>query len=454
VRIASDPPMKHRDDDRRTWLVNTLSDELATAGHSALLISPYFVPGSEGVEGLSALAARGAQVGVVTNSLAANDVAAVHSGYMGYRVLLKAGVQLYELKAHGQLDTSLFGSSGASLHTKAFVVDGRRGFVGSFNLDPRSAYLNTEMGVLFDDPVLGAQLRDEYLRLASRSTAGGWPWARRWAALAGAATATALGGGRTRGEPGQALDCAGDQLAAGGIAAVALRTPDWPRPVRPHQRFHAAPMQAPPDPAQRMRRCRRQLLQQGQHAALAGMPMPAQQAGRCGRAGQAQAVGQRSFRIHRQGLVNRLGNSHAAATRCASGNDHCCSSCGTRAGSTASPRACASCSSWRITSAAPSLHQAQPLRGEGIAEGDRACVVGCRTRCQQRVLPDDRAELRNTSHCLHHRLHQYRTDDLAHALGADQGHRPLQALTGARGPCRPGCWRCAAGCRSAPGPGR
>jgi putative cardiolipin synthase len=127
---------------------------------------------------LSALAARGAQVGVVTNSLAANDVAAVHGGYMGYRVpLLKAGVQLYELKAHGQLDTSLFGSSGASLHTKAFVVDDRRGFVGSFNLDPRSAYLNTEMGVLFDDPVLGAQLRDEYLRLASRNTAGGWPWA-------------------------------------------------------------------------------------------------------------------------------------------------------------------------------------------------------------------------------------------------------------------------------------
>ncbi len=167
VRIASDPPMKHRDDDRRGWLVSRLSDELRSTRRSALLISPYFVPGNDGVEALSALAARGAQVGVVTNSLAANDVAAVHGGYMGYRVpLLMAGVQLYELKAHGQLDASLFGSSGASLHTKAFVVDDRRGFVGSFNLDPRSAYLNTEMGVLFDDPALGAQLRDEYLRLA------------------------------------------------------------------------------------------------------------------------------------------------------------------------------------------------------------------------------------------------------------------------------------------------
>ncbi|MER2177287.1 MAG: phospholipase D-like domain-containing protein, partial [Stenotrophomonas maltophilia] len=77
---------------------------------------------------------------------------------------------LYELKSHGNADGGgLFGSSGASLHTKAFMVDDRRGFVGSFNLDPRSAYLNTEMGVLFDDPVLAGQLRQEYLRLASPS---------------------------------------------------------------------------------------------------------------------------------------------------------------------------------------------------------------------------------------------------------------------------------------------
>lgn len=169
VRILSDPPMKHRGDDRSGWLVSALSDQLQSTRHSALLISPYFVPGADGLAGLAAMARQGLQVGVVTNSLAANDVAAVHGGYMGYRVpLLKAGVQLYELKARDQAGaTSLFGSSGASLHTKALVVDDRRGFVGSFNLDPRSAYLNTEMGVLFDDPVLGAQLRAEYLRLAS-----------------------------------------------------------------------------------------------------------------------------------------------------------------------------------------------------------------------------------------------------------------------------------------------
>ena len=169
VEIVSDPAMKHQRDDRERWLVTRLVRELEATRHKALLISPYFVPGDEGTDGFSALVARGATVGIVTNSLAANDVAAVHSGYMHYRApLLRGGVHLYELKAHGASDGGgLFGSSGASLHTKAFVLDDARGFVGSFNLDPRSAYLNTEMGVLFDDEVLAAQLRDEFLRLAA-----------------------------------------------------------------------------------------------------------------------------------------------------------------------------------------------------------------------------------------------------------------------------------------------
>lgn len=169
VEIVSDPAMKHHRDDRERWLVTRLVRELQATRHKALLISPYFVPGDEGTEGFTALVARGATVGIVTNSLAANDVAAVHSGYMHYRApLLRGGVHLYELKAHGGTDAGgLFGSSGASLHTKAFVLDDARGFVGSFNLDPRSAYLNTEMGVLFDDDVLAAQLRDEFLRLAA-----------------------------------------------------------------------------------------------------------------------------------------------------------------------------------------------------------------------------------------------------------------------------------------------
>jgi putative cardiolipin synthase len=142
---------------------------LATTREKALLISPYFVPGDTASAGLASLVERGAEVGIVTNSLAANDVPAVHSGYARYRDrLLDDGVRLHEMKARGRTESAgIFGSSGASLHTKAFVVDDARGFVGSFNLDPRSADLNTEMGVLFEDAEIAIDLRNEYLRLTS-----------------------------------------------------------------------------------------------------------------------------------------------------------------------------------------------------------------------------------------------------------------------------------------------
>lgn len=169
IVVASDPPLKTRSSDRGDWLQPRLTAHLAGTHSEVLLISPYFVPGKSGTATLVALAQAGTRVGVITNSLAANDVPAVHSGYERYREpLLDGGVSLFEIRRNGpRLAHSLFGSSGASLHTKAFVIDAERGFVGSFNIDPRSANLNTEMGVLFNDPALADDLRQEYQRLAA-----------------------------------------------------------------------------------------------------------------------------------------------------------------------------------------------------------------------------------------------------------------------------------------------
>ena len=146
---------------------------LFSAQRENWMISPYFVPDEQGAMLLSSQAQRGMQVRVLTNSLAANDVPMVHAGYRGYRApLLSNGVALYELRP-GQARTGreLLGSSGASLHTKAFVVDGQRGFVGSFNFDPRSAQLNTEMGVMFDEPGLAAELKQMFDRGARPDSA-------------------------------------------------------------------------------------------------------------------------------------------------------------------------------------------------------------------------------------------------------------------------------------------
>src|SRR5690606_26614555 len=122
---------------------------------------PYFVPGDRGTALLSDVARAGRDVRVLTNSLIANDVAAVHGGYSRYRKpLLEAGVHIWELKplTESKTESSFFGSSGASLHTKALAVDGRSLFVGSYNLDPRSAWLNCEQGVLVENDALAQQL--------------------------------------------------------------------------------------------------------------------------------------------------------------------------------------------------------------------------------------------------------------------------------------------------------
>jgi putative cardiolipin synthase len=162
--FVSDDPLKALKDEGldKSDVLSVLVPVLKSAQHSETLISPYFVPGKKGTEFFVARAQDGKQVRILTNSLAANDVAAVHGGYSQYREdLLEGGVKLWELKPlpGSKTKASLFGSSGASLHTKALVVDGERLFVGSYNLDPRSTSLNCEQGVLVTNAMLGAQFQ-------------------------------------------------------------------------------------------------------------------------------------------------------------------------------------------------------------------------------------------------------------------------------------------------------
>jgi len=130
-----------------------------------LIVSPYFVPGDAGVAALSAMVRKGVRVTVLTNSLAASDVGAVHAGYKRYREpLLEAGVRIYELKP----DAIEFGrskgknrkisGSRASLHAKTFMLDRRAVFIGSLNLDPRSVQLNTEIGVVCESETMAGQM--------------------------------------------------------------------------------------------------------------------------------------------------------------------------------------------------------------------------------------------------------------------------------------------------------
>lgn len=160
VEAIADPPEKASGLSRSEWMGERIGALLRDASDSLLVSSPYFIPGPAGAVTLEGLARAGRRISILTNSLAATDVIAVHGAYARYRKsLVAAGVALYELKPEPRRHrASLFGSRTASLHTKAFVIDGQQGFVGSFNLDPRSRSINTEMGLLFRCPKLVQQL--------------------------------------------------------------------------------------------------------------------------------------------------------------------------------------------------------------------------------------------------------------------------------------------------------
>ena len=126
-----------------------------------LVVSPYFVPHDAGVNALAQLTQRGIRVAVLTNSLAATDAVAVQAGYSPYRVpLLQHGVELYEFRPDQQnTGPSVAGSrSRASLHAKTYVLDRQILVIGSMNLDPRSANLNTELALVIHSPVLAGQV--------------------------------------------------------------------------------------------------------------------------------------------------------------------------------------------------------------------------------------------------------------------------------------------------------
>lgn len=177
ARMAFDDPQKIEaaTTERETHLQLKLRSEVAPPESELLLVSPYFVPGDEGVESLRRLRQRGVQVRIITNSLASTDVVSVHSGYQRYRkALLEAGVELYELKPsaaqkqdeaakrRGDTAHGVSGSKRAALHAKSLVVDRRTLFVGSMNLDPRSLFLNTEIGVILEMPEMASALTKRF----------------------------------------------------------------------------------------------------------------------------------------------------------------------------------------------------------------------------------------------------------------------------------------------------
>jgi cardiolipin synthase C len=171
VTLIADEPSKVTlpAEDKSTHAMPKLGAALEQSQKELILVSPYFVPGKAGMGWLKAMAARGVHIIILTNSYAATDVKSVHSAYSGYRKdLLRLGVDLYELKPSNvqRLDDGKEQSgkkAKSSLHAKTYMADSLILFVGSMNLDPRSASLNTEMGFVIHSESLSSQVRTQFL---------------------------------------------------------------------------------------------------------------------------------------------------------------------------------------------------------------------------------------------------------------------------------------------------
>jgi putative cardiolipin synthase len=167
VVVADQPEKIDTREDVPSWRIGPqLKAMIDDAKTEVFMTSPYFVPGDSGTKFLTALAQRAVSVQVLTNSLAATDEPAAHSGYARYRQrLLEGGVQLYELRPRpgsAQPATARGASSGVSLHAKTLVVDRHQVFIGSLNMDQRSKLLNTEMGVIVDSAPLAQAVREYF----------------------------------------------------------------------------------------------------------------------------------------------------------------------------------------------------------------------------------------------------------------------------------------------------
>ena len=147
------------------WITTTVAE----AKTEVLISNAYLIPQKSGVEMIGELSASGVEVTIHTNSLASHDVPAVNSHYKAWRKpLLQSGASLYEARHDAQIKASVVDTPPISarymgLHSKSMVIDRRFSVIGSYNFDPRSALLNSEMVAMIDSPGLAGELKQAIL---------------------------------------------------------------------------------------------------------------------------------------------------------------------------------------------------------------------------------------------------------------------------------------------------
>jgi phosphatidylserine/phosphatidylglycerophosphate/cardiolipin synthase-like enzyme len=146
-----------------------LAEVLDGAKTSIVIESPYFVPSKAMRRLLYKKLGEGVSVTFLTNSLHSSDGVLPYAGYFKYRRrMVRAGIDVREYKGP---DT---------LHAKSMVVDNRIAVVGSYNADPRSQNLNTEVMCVTEDEAVARELAESiqmHMENSWKIERSGWPGA-------------------------------------------------------------------------------------------------------------------------------------------------------------------------------------------------------------------------------------------------------------------------------------
>lgn len=122
------------------YMNDVLMDVISNATHEVNIISPYLIPTEHLVNMFKELLARNVRIRIITNSLRSTDNLFAQAGYREMKpLLIKMGVEIYEYNGP---DT---------IHAKTALIDNKIAFIGTYNIDPRSAFINREIGVIVND---------------------------------------------------------------------------------------------------------------------------------------------------------------------------------------------------------------------------------------------------------------------------------------------------------------
>ncbi len=176
AQVVCDSPEKKRAADTpgaASLMYEPVAHAVAQVQSELLIVSPYVVPSKDELHLLEDRREHKVRIRILTNSLESAPELSAHSGYMHYRtVLLNDGVELYEVRSRlgnsrgsGQ-STNLSRYGNYALHAKLYVLDRKRLFIGSMNLDQRSRRINTEVGLIIDSAELSQETAKRFEAMA------------------------------------------------------------------------------------------------------------------------------------------------------------------------------------------------------------------------------------------------------------------------------------------------